>query len=67
MQSKVNHVVNLAYAALVLFSIVGGVVKPGELPLVILFMTALFWVASRILMNGFVSAIALFKGEDKDE
>lgn len=67
MQAKINHGINVAYAALVLFSLVGGLLKPGELPLVILFMTVLFWTASRILRDGFTSAVLLFKGEDKAE
>lgn len=62
--TKFGHVINVIYALVAIFAIVGAVVKPGELPLAILVVTVLFWVTGRIIGEG---ATSLFALTQKDE
>ena len=52
MQTKIANGIRVLYAAFILFGIVGTLVKPSELPLIILLMTVVFWGAGRILQEG---------------
>ncbi len=65
--TKFGHGINVMYAVLVTFAIVGGVVKPGELPLAMLVICVLMWVTAQIVRAGALSLYALIHGEDKDE
>lgn len=66
--TKFGHGINVAFALIVVFAIVGGIVKPGEmLPLAIVIITVLMWVTARIVRDGALSLVALIHGEDKAE
>jgi hypothetical protein len=66
--SKFAHIVNVLYALVVTFAVVGGVVRPGELPLAILLVAVLFWATGRIIGAGAMSLFALLgKDEPKDK
>ena len=62
--SKFGHVINVLYALIATFAVVGGAVRPGELPLAILVVTILMWATGRIIGAGAMSLFALL---DKDE
>ena len=67
MKSKLGHVFNVALALGVLFSLVGGVAKSGELlPLAVLTFIVIFWASIIIVGNGVASFYALRRG-DKSE
>lgn len=65
--TKFGHGVNVMYALIVTFAVVGGVVKPGELPLAILVIAVLMWTTARIIRAGALSLFAIIHGEDKAE
>lgn len=65
--TKFGHGINVMYALIVTFAIVGGVVRPGELPLAILVIAVLMWTTARIIRDGALSLYALVHGEDKAE
>lgn len=67
MQTKISHILNIAYALVVAFAVIGGIFKPGELPLMILFFAVLTWSAVRIIHAGVDSSIALIKGDQDSE
>lgn len=66
-QSKIGHYISIAYAAMVLFAIIGILFKPGELPALALVLTVLMWGASRIVVDGVHSTIVLLKGDKEGE
>lgn len=65
MESKIAHVVNVIFSLLVIFALVGSVVKPGSMmPATVLVFTVLGWASGRIVRDGTASIKALFsKGE----
>lgn len=65
--TKFGHVLNVLYALITTFAIVGGVVRPGELPLAILIVTVLMWATTRIIATGAMSLFALLGRGETDE
>jgi hypothetical protein len=66
--SKFAHIVNVLYALIATFAVVGAAIRPGELPLAILLVTVLFWATGRIVGAGAMSLFALLgKDEPKDK
>jgi len=61
--TKFGHVINVLYALVTVFAIVGGVVRPGELPLAILVIAILTWTTTQIIRAGGLSAFALLHGD----
>ncbi len=65
--SKFEHIVNVAYALVVTFAVVGCVAKSTALlPVVILLVTIVLWTAGRIVRDGAMSLIALVYKGDKE-
>ncbi len=65
--SKFEHVVNVAYALVVTFAVVGCVAKSTALlPVTILLVTIVLWTAGRIVRDGAVSLITLVNRADKE-
>lgn len=66
--SKFAHIINVLYALIATFAIVGGAIRPGELPLAILLVTVLMWATGRIIGAGAMSLFTLLgKGEPNEK
>jgi len=65
MQSKIGHGISIAFAALIIFGLIGSLFKPESmLPVSVLVFTVLGWTAGRIVREGVDSSKALFAKPD---